>query len=30
MEPLLKYSVDGDGINFRIGDTGIGIFLMVP
>ena len=30
MEPLLNFSADGDAAHFSIGDTGIGIFLMVP
>ena len=30
MEPLLDCSVDGDSANFSIGETGIGMFLMVP
>ena len=29
MEPLLDCSVDGDSANFSIGETGIGMFLMV-
>ena len=30
MESLSKGSVDGDEAHLRIGDTGMGIFLMVP
>ena len=29
MESLSECSVDGDATHFRIGDTGMGIFLMV-
>ena len=30
MESLSEFSLDGDAAHFRIGDTGMGIFLMVP
>ena len=30
MESFSEGSVDVDAANFRIGDTGMGIFLMVP
>ena len=30
VEYLSEGSVDGDATHFRIGDTGMGIFLMVP
>ena len=30
MESLSECSVDGDAAHFRIGDTGMGTFLMVP
>ena len=30
MESLSEGYVDGDAVHFRIGDTGMGIFLMVP
>ena len=30
MESLSEVSVDGDAAHFRICDTGMGIFLMVP
>ena len=30
MESLSECSVDGDATHFRIGDNGMGIFLMVP
>ena len=30
MESLSECSVDGDAAHFRIGDTGMGIFLIVP
>ena len=30
MESLSDCSVDGDATNFSIGDTGMGIFLIVP
>ena len=30
MEFLSEYSVDGDIVHFRIDDTGMGIFFMVP
>ena len=30
MESLSECSLDGDAVRFRIGDTGMEIFLMVP
>ena len=30
MEPLSDWSRDGNAAHFRIGDTGIGIFLVLP
>ena len=30
IESCSKGSVDGDAVHLRIGDTGMGIFLMVP
>ena len=30
MESLSELSLDGDAAHFNIGDTGMGIFLMVP
>ena len=30
MESLYDCSVDGDAAHFSIGDTGIGVFFMVP
>ena len=30
IESCYKGSVDGDAAHFRIGDTGMGMFLMVP
>ena len=30
MKSLSEFSVDEDAAHFRVGDTGMGIFLMVP